>query len=459
MAGDASEPQLGLVTDLYELTMSATYHRLGMSDRATMSLFVRKLPDRRSFLVAAGLEQALERLERLGFDEAGIDYLVSTGHLRREDAEVLARTRFTGDVRAVREGTVLFPDEPLLEVDAPIIEAQLAETLLLNALHFPTLVATKAARCVAASGGRSLVEFGLRRTPGIEAGLEVARACWIAGFASTSNVQAGMTLGMPISGTVAHAFIEAMPDERTAFEQWALEAAGPITLLVDTYDTLHGARIAAELGRHLRRQNSKLYALRLDSGDLDALSRAVRKILDGADLRDVRIFASGGLDEYAIDALVRGGAPIDGFGVGTRVGMSADAPVLDMAYKIVEYAGRPCLKLSSKKATLVGRKQVWRRRTHDGRFVEDRISAHDEPPPGADWRPLLEHVVRGGRTLARPNLDDVRRLHAEQIAALPPELLAIDARATYPVSLSSELRARHEAAVRETRLREGLSET
>lgn len=459
MAQNTSERSLGLVTDLYELTMAASYHQLGMTERATFSLFVRKLPDRRSFLVAAGLDDALDRLERFGFDDAGVDYLVSTGHLRREDAQFLARTRFTGDVRAAREGSVLFADEPLLEVDAPIIEAQLAETLLLNAVHFPTLVATKAARCVAASRGRSLVDFGLRRTPGIQAGLDVARACWIAGFTSTSNVRAGSALGIPVSGTVAHAFIEAMPNERSAFEAWARTSAGPITLLVDTYDTLHGTRLATELARRLAMQGRQLAALRLDSGDLDALSRAARAILDEAELGNVRIFASGGLDEYAIDALVRRGAPIDGFGVGTRIGMSADAPVLDMAYKIVEYAGRPCLKLSSKKATLVGRKQVWRRRANSGRFVEDRISAHDEPRPGPDWAPMLEYVVRKGRALTRPKLDEVRRFHAEQIASLAPELTEIERRATYPVSLSSELKARHHAAVREARIREGLGDT
>jgi len=446
------------VTDLYELTMAASYRRLGMRDRATMSLYVRTLPQHRSFLVAAGIDRALERLEHLGFDAAGVDYLVSTGHLRREDAEGLARTRFTGDVRVVREGSVVFPDEPLLEIDAPIIEAQLAETLVLNAVHYSTLVASKAARCVAAARGRPVVEFGLRRAPGIEAGLEAARACFIAGFASTSNVHAGRALGIPVSGTVAHAFIEAMPDERTAFEAWALTSAGPITLLVDTYDTLNGVRRAAELGRHLERHDQKLHSIRLDSGDLDALSRVARRVLDDAGLTHVQIFASGGLDEHAIDQLVRGGAPIDGFGVGTRIGMSADAPVLDMVYKIVEYAGRPCLKLSAKKATLVGPKQVWRRRGIDGRFVEDRLAALDEPSPGNEWRPLLEPVVRGGRRLVRRSMEDARRFHAEQIALLPPELRAVEVDATYPVGLSPALRARHEAAVREARVREGLAD-
>ncbi len=456
MAGSPSEPRLGLVTDLYELTMAASYRQLGMKDRATMSLFVRKLPAHRAFFVAAGLEEALARLERLGFDEAGVDHLVSSGHLRREDAEALACTRFTGDVRALREGSVFFPDEPLLEVDAPIIEAQLAETVLINALHLPTIVASKAARCVAASRGRQLVDFALRRAPGMEGGREVARACWIAGFASTSNVQASAMFGIPANGTVAHAFIEAMPDERTAFEAWARTSAGPITLLVDTYDTLQGVRRAVELALRLRGQERSVTAIRLDSGDLDALSREARKILDDAGLKDVRIFASGGMDEVAIDTLVRAGAPIDGFGVGTSVGMSADAPVLDMVYKIAEYAGRPCLKLSSKKATLVGKKQVWRRRASDGRFLEDRIACADEPSPGDDWQPLLVPIMRGGRPLEQPSLDDMRTFHAEQIAALPPDLLAVDARPTYPVALSSELVERHRKAMEETRAREGL---
>ena len=457
MADTRSDSRLGLVTDLYELTMAASYRRLGMSDRATMSLFVRKLPERRAFLVAAGLQQALERLECFGFDEAGIDYLASTGHVRREDAEALARTRFTGDVRAVREGSIVFPDEPIVEVDAPIIEAQLAETLLLNAIHYPTLVASKAARCVAAARGKALVDFGLRRTPGIEGGLAVARACWIAGFASTSNVEAGRALGIPVSGTVAHAFIEAMPDERSAFEAWARTSPGPVTLLVDTYDTVHGIQLAAELARRVRGHRGRVIALRLDSGDLDTLSRVARKILDDAGLPEIRIAVSGGLDEDAIDELVSAGAPIDSFGVGTRVGMSADAPVLDMVYKIVEYGGRPCLKLSSKKATLVGRKQVWRRRASDGRLLEDRVSAYDEPAPASEWQPLLEPVMYGGRTLLRPHLDELRRFHASEIASLPPDLLGVHTRATYPVSLSSELRARHCSAVEQARLREGLT--
>jgi nicotinate phosphoribosyltransferase len=445
-----------LATDLYELTMAAGYRALGMQERATFSLFARQVPEHRAFLVAAGLDEALSRLEHLGLDEADVDYLVSSKLLGRDDASAIAKTRFSGDVRAVREGRVVFANEPLLEVDAPILEAQLVETLVLNAIHFPTCVATKAARCVASAKGRTLVDFGLRRTPGIEAGRVVARACFLAGFAATSNVDAGEALGIPVSGTVAHAFIEALPSEREAFEAWARTASDPVTLLVDTYDTLHGVRLAVEVGEELARAGRRLGALRLDSGDLDALSRAARRILDDAGMSDVRLFASGGLDEYALDALVSAGAPIDGFGVGTRIGMSADAPVLDMAYKIVAYAGRPCLKLSEKKATLVGPKQVWRRRGEGGRFVEDRIAALDEPSPGPAWAPLLEPVVRDGQRVARPSLEELRAKHAEEIRALPPELLAIDARPTYPVAISPVLEERQRAAALATRRREGL---
>lgn len=456
MPENTNEPRLGLVTDLYQLTMAASYRALGMRARATFSLFVRKLPEHRAFLVATGLDEALRRLERLGLDDESVDYLVSEQHLRREDAEEIAQTRFTGDVRAVREGGLVFPDEPILEVDAPIIEAQLVETLLLNAIHFPTCVASKAARCVAAARGKPLQEFGLRRTPGIEAGLAVARAAWLVGFASTSNVAAGATLGIPVSGTVAHSFIEAQPSERAAFEAWAHTANDPVTLLVDTYDTVHGVRLAVTIAHELRGRGRRVGSLRLDSGDLDALSRSARRILDEAGFGDVRLIASGGLDEYAIDALVRAEAPIDAFGVGTRVGMSEDAPTLDMAYKLVQYAGRPCLKLSTKKSTLIGPKQVWRRRGRDGRFAEDRISMWSEPPPDGEWEPLLDYVVRDGRMLARPSLGELRSKHAEEVRALPSTLLDIHTSGRYLVSLSPTLEARQRTAVEETRRREGL---
>jgi nicotinate phosphoribosyltransferase len=438
-----------LSTDLYELTMAKIYRALGMHGSATFSLFVRHLPKRRAFLVAAGIEDAAIRLTEFRLDAADLGHLVSAGLMGRDDAEALVGTRFTGDVRAVREGRAVFADEPILEVDAPIVQAQLVETLLINAVHYPTLVATKAARCVAAARGKPLVDFGLRRAPGLEAGLVAARACWLAGFAGTSNVLAGARLGVPMSGTVAHAFIEALPNERDAFRAWL--ASGATTLLVDTYDTLQGVRHAIEVAR----EHEGLAAVRLDSGDLDALSHAARAMLDEAGLGDVRIFASGGLDEDAIDALERVRAPIDAFGVGTRVGMSADAPVLDMAYKIVAYDGRPCLKLSEGKETLVGPKQVWRR-AQAGRFVEDRIAAREEPAPGPEWEPLLTEIVHQGRALRSTSLDELRRAHAAEMGALAPELRGVNPRGTYTVSRSEALRERQRTAADAARTREGL---
>jgi nicotinate phosphoribosyltransferase len=444
------------MTDLYELTMGASYLALGMDDLATFSLFVRKLPKNRSFLVAAGLAEATRRLGLLDFDSASIDYLRTIGQIREDAMDSLSRIRFEGDMWAVREGRVVFPDEPILEVRAPILQAQLVETMLLNAIHFPTLVATKAARCAAAAPGKALIDFGLRRTPGIEAGLTVARACFLAGFDATSNMLAGRRFGIPVAGTVAHSFIEAFPSELSAFRAFAETFPGPVTLLVDTYDTGRGVEHAVQVARELEARGRKLTAVRLDSGDLAALSRRARRILDDAGLREVRIIASGGLDEVALDELTRAGAPIDAYGVGTRVGMSADAPVLDMAYKIVDYAGNPCLKLSEGKETLPGPKQVYRRRGADGRYAGDRIAARDEPPPGEDWEPLLEPVVVGGQPLAAPSLAELRALHRLEMAALPAELLDVRRPAAYPVERSPLLQARHRAAVESVRRREGL---
>jgi nicotinate phosphoribosyltransferase len=325
-------------------------------------------------------------------------------------------------------------------------------------VHYATCVATKASRCVTAARGKAVVDFGLRRTPGIEAGLTAARACHLAGFASTSNVQAGAELGIPVSGTVAHAFVSAFATEREAFAAWARTSDDPITLLVDTYDTNQGVRKAIEIAETMRARGRRLGALRLDSGDLASLSRSARRTLDESGFADVKLFASGGLDEYALDALVRAEAPIDGFGVGTRIGMSADAPVLDMAYKLVEYAGRPCLKLSEGKATLVGPKQVFRRRDANGRFCEDRIASADEPlPSDGDWEPLLEQVMRDGEKLASPSLpslDDARARHAKEMQALPEPLRAIDprdARAAYRVAISRVLEERQRAALEAAR--------
>ena len=434
--------------------MGASYVALGMQERATFSLFLRRLPEKRSFIVVAGIEEAIRRLEHLRFDPHALDPLSSAGRIRQADADALVRTRFTGDVWAVPEGRVLFADEPILEVEAPIVEAQLVETLLLNAVHFATLVATKAARCVAAAPGKSLVDFGLRRAPGIEGGLVVARAAFLSGFDATSNVLAGSELGIPVSGTVAHSFIEAFPDERSAYRALVATASGPLTLLVDTYDTTAGVAHAIQIAKET---GARITAVRLDSGDLDTLSRQARRMLDEAGLQGVRIVASGGLDEYALRKLARASAPIDAYGVGTRLGMSADAPVLDMAYKIVDYGGRPCLKLSEGKTTLVGAKQVWRRRADDGYFAGDIIAARDESAPGEAWEPLLEQMVFGGRPIALPTLAELRTRHRKEIEAMPAALLDIEQHAPYPVACSATLMDRQRAAILRAREREGLA--
>ncbi len=454
-ARPAGPPGLALATDLYQLTMGASYAALGMERPAVFSLFVRKLPASRRFLVVAGLAEALDRLASLRFADDDLRYL-RTLPIRPEFLDRLAAFRFTGEVRAVPEGRVVFADEPLLEVRAPLVEAQLAETFVVNAVHHPTLVATKAARCVEAAGRALLFDFGLRRTAGIEAGLAVARAAYLAGFAGTSHLLAGERYGIPVMGTVAHSFVQACPDELAAFRAFAATFPGPVTLLIDTYDTRQGARRAAAVAREIAGTGGRLAAVRIDSGDLLADSRAVRVILDEAGLADVRIIASGGLDEHEIAVLVRAGAPIDTYGVGTRLGTSADAPMLDMAYKLVTYDGTPRLKLSAGKGTLVGAKQVWRRRDAAGLFAEDRIAAADEPPPGERFEPLLEPVMVNGEVLARPALDDLRARHRAEMAALPEGLRSLDAGAGYQVGLSTVLAERQRAAVAAARRREGL---
>lgn len=448
--------RIALATDLYELTMGATYLALGMDETATFSLFVRTLPRRRSYLVAAGLQEALSRLGALAFDGRSADWLRSTGQLQDEAIARLAETRFAGDVWAMAEGRVVFAGEPLLEVQAPMVQAQLVETLVLNAIHYPTLVASKAARCVAAARGKALVDFGMRRTPDLDASVAAARAAYMAGFVATSNVLAGREIGIPISGTVAHSLVEAFPSELEAFRGYAQTARGAVTLLVDTYDSMRGVEHAVEIARDLARVGRRVDAVRLDSGDLGRLARGARRLLDDSGLRSVRIFASGGLDEYEIARLERDAAPIDGYGVGTRLGMSSDEPVLDMAYKLVAYGGRPCLKLSEGKATLALPKQVWRRRTA-GRFVEDRIGVRDEAAPRGDgWEALLAPVMIRGRPTPQPSLAELRARHRQEMDSLAPELKDVERTAEYPVTFSDALRDRQRVAVDLVRRREGL---
>ncbi|MCM0675529.1 nicotinate phosphoribosyltransferase [Micromonospora phytophila] len=383
----------GLRTDLYELRMAASYLRRGMVEPATFSLFARRLPPQRGFLVAAGLAEALTFLETFAFDDHDLGYLRDVVGLDRSTLAAFARLRFTGDVWAVPEGRVVFADEPLLEITAPIAEAQLVETGVLNLLTFHTTVASKAARCRLAAGEAQLIDFAFRRTHGIEAGAAVARASAIAGFAATSHVEAARRYGLKPSGTMAHSYVEAFPDERAAFRAFATDFPTNPIFLVDTYDTPAGVRAAVDVVTELGLTGP--LGVRLDSGDLAALAVQARAILDAAGLTQAQIVASGSLDENIIAGLAAKGAPIDAYGVGTRMGVSYDAPSLDSAYKLVAYGDRPVLKLSPGKATLPGPKQVFRDPTGAS---GDVVGQRDEPPPSGR-EPLLVPVMRAGRRL------------------------------------------------------------
>lgn len=430
---------LALFTDLYQLTMGQSYFREGMHAPATFSLFVRHLPPDWGYLVAAGLDDVLRYLESLAFSADDLAYLRQTGRFADDYLDFLAQLRFTGTVRALPEGTVFFPHEPVIEVTAPIIEAQLVETFIVNQVHFQSIIATKAARCVEAAQGRPVVDFSLRRTHGTDAGVKVARACFLSGCQSTSNVLAGARYGIPIAGTMAHSYIQSFADELAAFRAYARTYPDACLLLIDTYDTLAGAQRAAIVGRELAAAGHRLRGVRLDSGDMATLSREVRRILDEAGLTDALIFASGGLDEHEIARLLAAGAPIDAFGVGSKLGVSADAPYLDMAYKLVAYAGTPRLKLSAAKATWPDRKQVWRR-VEGERFVEDVIGLADEPGP-AGAVALLHTVMEGGRRLLGESLAAARQRALAQRAALPEEVRRLTQPARYPVAFSAALQA------------------
>ena len=426
-----------LLTDLYQLNMMAAYLEHGLTGTAVFELFVRKLPSRRSFLMAAGLEQALQFLETVSFTPRDLDEIRGLGQFSESFLAYLRSFRFSGDVDAMREGTVFFPDEPILRVTAPLPEAQFVETRLVNLLHFQTVVASKAARMVLAAPGKPLIDYGFRRAHGDEAGLLAARASYIAGFSGTATVAAGIEFGIPVYGTMAHSFIQAHDNETRAFEHFAHSHPRGLVLLIDTYDTERAAGRVVALAPRLAAQGITIAGVRIVSGDLGEHARRVRRILDDGGLPAVKIVASGGLDEDALLALSRAGAPIDSYGVGTSLTTASDAPALDCAYKLQEYAGTARRKRSEGKATWPGRKQVWRRYDEGGRLGRDLVSLAKDRQEG---EALLCPAMRGGQCLSdNPDLAAARNHAKDQLARLPEPLARLEPY-TYPVEIGASLR-------------------
>lgn len=437
-----------LLTDLYEIAMLQAYFSRAMNQTAVFEFFVRQLPAQRNYLVAAGLAQVLAFLAALRFEENELAWLGSTGRFDAAFLDSLHELRFTGALDAMPEGTIFFAGEPLLRITAPLREAQLIESRLINLLHYQTLIASKAARVWTAARGKRLVDFGMRRAHGAEAALLSARASHIAGFDGSATTIAARLFEVPVFGTMAHSFIQAHDSEAEAFATFAHAFPDNTTLLIDTYDTEAAAAEVVRLAQRLRAQEGiRIKAVRIDSGDLGQQARRVRAILDTGGCGEIGIFASGNLDEHAVDALTSGGAPIDGFGVGTRMNTSSDAPYLDCAYKLVEYAGQPRRKRSAGKAIWPGRKQVFRRFDAHGMMEGDTVALEHEAAPGAA---LLEPVLRGG-ALVQPaaSLAQLRARVQAQLASLPAALRALGPAPSYAVAVSPSL---HELS-RQTDLR------
>lgn len=427
-----------LFTDLYELTMLGAYYGEGMTGTAVFELFFRDLPRHRNYVVAAGLDDVLDYLEHLHFTQSDLDWLADMEQFDDEFLRSLASLRFTGDVHAVPEGTVVFPNEPLVQVVAPLPQAQLVETYVLNQIHVQSLVATKAARVVRTAGDRAVADFGSRRAHGADAALKAARAAYLAGVAGTSNVQAARRWGIPCLGTMAHSYVQAHDDELASFQAFSDRYPGT-TLLVDTYDTLQGVQRVVELARR-KGASFDVRAIRLDSGPLAELIPGARAVLDEGGLGEVKIMASGGLDEYAMRELIEAGAPVDGFGIGTALVVSDDAPNVDLSYKMVEYESRARMKLSTGKASLPGRKQVFRRAA-GGYLAGDTLAEYGEALPG---EPLLAAVMRDGRRTdaGRWSLEAARQHCTRELNALPTALHGLEQlppEAAYPVSISDQL--------------------
>ena len=429
---------LALLTDLYQLTMAQTYFQSQRLDPATFSLFIRSYPPNRGYFVAAGLQDVLEFLEQFAVDSTGIDYLHSRRLFADDFLDLLKGLKFTGDVWAIPEGRLAFKDEPFLEVTAPIIEAQIVETFIINQVNLQSLIATKAARCVHAAGGRAVVDFALRRAHGIDAGMKVARASYLAGFTGTSNVRAGQEYGIPIVGTMAHSFVSSFEQEMDAFRAFIASFPNNSILLIDTYDTLAGARKAVEIAKEMAANGQQLQGVRIDSGDLKKLAIEVRRIFDEAGLKSVKIIGSGGLDEFDLADFTVADVPYDSYGVGTKMGVSADAPWFDIAYKLVEYDERPVLKLSTGKVSWPGKKQVFRMRDERGQLQKDVIALREENIPGAD--PLLQKVMATGEVAVRyPTLEEIRDNFMGEFKRLSDPIKAIRNPASYPVEISPQL--------------------
>ena len=427
-----------LFTDLYQLTMGAAYLGSGIHSDATFSLYIRDCPSDRNYFVSAGLEAVLAGLKNFRFSEDDILYLKSKNLFEDAFIKYLKVFRFSGDVVALPEGSIFFRDEPILEITAPIIESQLVETFILNAVGLPVLVASKAARCKSVSGDRGLIDFSLRRTQGVDSGLKVARSSYIAGFSATSNVLAGKQFHIPISGTMAHSFVLAFDSELSAFRAYARIFPHNCVLLIDTFDTLEGAKNAVKVAKEMAEKGLTLRGVRLDSGDMADLSKKVRIILDNAGLPHVNIFASSGFDEFKIQKVLAKGARIDAFGVGTKLGVSADAPYLDIVYKLVQRGDYPVRKLSPGKKTLAGKKQVFRCFDESGLMKADVIGKRDESIRHA--RPLLEKVMENGRCLKPgPTLETIKKEFEKNFSTLPERYKDLEKTASYPVTLSPAL--------------------
>lgn len=433
------EQPSALLTDLYQLSMLDAYYRLNMEQTAVFEFFVRRLPSNRGFLVAAGLEQVLDYLENVRFTAEDIEWLAATGRFDPATLERLRTFRFTGSVFAMPEGTVFFASEPVLRVVAPLPEAQLVESRIINLLHYQTLVASKAARCRLAAPGAELVDFGMRRAHGAEAALLCSRASYIAGVDATATVEAARRYGIPMAGTMAHSFVQAHEFETQAFRNFASCHPDNLVLLIDTYDIDQGAQRVVELARQLRADGIKINGVRIDSGDLAQAAANVRRILDRGGCKDVRILVSGNVDEYVIEALRTAGAPIDAFCLGTHLSVAEDAPALDCAYKLQQYAGRPCRKLSQWKETWPGPRQVYRQFDSSGYIGMDVLACEDEILEG---RALLREVMSNGRRhSASPSLIASREYCAEQLQELPPALRSLEHVLQAPVKVSARQHA------------------